>query len=93
MMEIVESGVTSTASQELLREYFAERAAGFPAEQGSYSTTFPQAEQFVPPAGVFVIGVANSPGETGDGALLGCGGIRRIQRADTGLVRFEVKHL
>lgn len=93
MLQFVETSTTSTAAHQLLSEYFAERAAGFPAEQGSYSTNFPDAAQFVPPAGQFVLAVQNTPGEPGDGDLLGCGGIRRIQRADAGVVRFEIKHL
>lgn len=93
MLQFVETSTNSTAAHQLLTEYFAERAAGFPAEQGEYTTTFPSAEQFVPPAGQFVLAVQNTPGEVGDGELLGCGGIRRIQRADAGLVRFELKHL
>lgn len=93
MLQFVETGTNSTAAHQLLSEYFAERAAGFPAAQGEYTTTFPSAEQFVPPAGQFVLAVQNTPGEEGDGDLLGCGGIRRIQRADAGLVRFEVKHV
>lgn len=90
MLQFVETGVASAAAHQLLVEYFAERAAGFPAEQGQYTTTFPQPEQFVPPAGEFVLALENT---SGDGELVGCGGIRRIQRADARLVRFELKHL
>lgn len=93
MLQFVETGTNSTATHQLLSEYFAERAAGFPAAQGEYVTTFPSAEQFVPPAGQFLLAVLNEPGEAGDGELVGCGGIRRIQRADAALVRFEVKHV
>jgi GNAT superfamily N-acetyltransferase len=91
MLQFVETSVASAAAHQLLGEYFAERAAGFPAEQGQYTTTFPQEEQFVPPAGQFVLALESTPGEGGE--LVGCGGIRRIQRADAGLVRFELKHL
>lgn len=90
MLQFVETSVESADAHQLLGEYFAERAAGFPAEQGQYTTTFPQPEQFVPPAGQFVLAFENA---SGDGELVGCGGIRRIQRADAGLVRFELKHL
>lgn len=90
MLQFVETGVESDAAHELLGEYFAERAAGFPAEQGQYTTTFPQPEQFVPPAGQFVLALEHTPGGE---ELVGCGGVRRIQRADAGLVRFELKHL
>ena len=39
----------------LLTEYFAERAASFPASQGAYRTNVPRPAQFVPPAGVFLL--------------------------------------
>ncbi|HEY9424561.1 MAG TPA: GNAT family N-acetyltransferase [Microterricola sp.] len=91
MVHFVETSVESAAGHQLLGEYFAERAAGFPAEQGQYMTTFPQPEQFVPPAGQFVLALEGTPGD--DGEPVGCGGVRRIQRADAGLVRFELKHL
>lgn len=91
MLQFVEVPVSDAAAQELLSEYFAERAAGFPPEQGVYQPTFPLPEHFVRPAGQFLLAREGDPGD--DGELLGCGGIRRIQRADAGLVRFEVKHL
>ncbi|PPL19253.1 GNAT family N-acetyltransferase [Microterricola pindariensis] len=93
MIQFVETSVDSAEAQELLGEYFAERAVGFPPEQGVYRPTFPSAEQFAGQAGRFLLAREDAPGEAGDGALLGCGGVRRIQRADAGLVRFEVKHL
>ncbi|AMB58965.1 GNAT family N-acetyltransferase [Microterricola viridarii] len=92
MVQFVETDVTSAAAQELLGEYFAERAVGFPPEQGAYQPTFPLPEHFTAPAGQFLL-VVDAADEVGGGELLGCGGIRRIQRADAGLVRFEVKHL
>jgi ribosomal protein S18 acetylase RimI-like enzyme len=86
-MRFREVDVTSAEAIGLLDSYFAERAAGFPPEQGEYRPTYPTAQQFTPPAGVFLVV------EEG-GAVIGCGGVRRIQRRpDTYEVRFEVKHL
>lgn len=111
MVHWVETTVRSAAAQRLLAEYFAERAAGFPPEQGVYRATLPAPEQFVPPAGQFLLVVPGAPAKHGgpdesagaagaraaagadDAEAVGCGGIRRIQRAESGLVRFEVKHL
>ncbi len=100
MVFFVETAVGSPAAQQLLTEYFAERAEGFPPEQGVYQPTFPVPEHFSGAAGVFLLASSSEPGNadaTADATdradLLGCGGIRRIQRADAGLVRFEVKHL
>ena len=72
--------VTDARAHELLTEYFSYRAETFPTPSG-YVTTFPTAEQFEPPRGVFVL-VEES------GGALGCGGIRQ---RDAG--QFEVKHL
>jgi len=86
-MRFREVDVTSAEAIRLLDSYFAERAAGFPPEQGEYRPTYPMAQQFTPPAGVFL--VVEEGGE-----VIGCGGVRRIQRRpDTYEVRFEVKHL
>ena len=86
-MRFREVDVTSAEAIRLLDSYFAERAAGFPPEQGEYRPTYPMAQQFTPPAGVFLLV------EEG-GEVIGCGGVRRIQRRpDTYEVRFEVKHL
>ena len=54
-MRFREVDVTSAEALALLDEYFAERAAGFPAAQGAYRPTYPTAEQFTPPAGVFLV--------------------------------------
>lgn len=87
-MRFREVDVTGAEALALLEAYFAERAAGFPAEQGQYRPTYPTAEQFTPPAGVFLVV------EDEDGEVIGCGGVRRIQRRPETLeVRFEVKHL
>lgn len=87
-MRFREVDVTSAEALTLLDAYFAERAAGFPVEQGEYRPTYPTAEQFTPPAGVFLMV------EDDDDGVIGCGGVRRIQRRpETYEVRFEVKHL
>ena len=86
-MRFREVDVTGAEALALLDAYFAERAAGFPLEQGEYRPTYPSAEQFTPPAGLFLV-------VEDDGEVVGCGGVRRIQRRPyTNEVRFEVKHL
>jgi len=90
MLRYREAAVTDADAHALLDAYFAERAAGFPAEQGEYRPTWPDAAQFTPPAGVFLVVVDDERG----GELVGCGGVRRIQRRpDTYEIRFEIKHL
>jgi len=84
-----EAGVDEPAAHALLAEYFASRAASFPASMGEYRTVFPSPEQFVPPHGVFL--VIEGESLEGDDADVGCGGIRRLD--GDGPVRFEVKHL
>jgi ribosomal protein S18 acetylase RimI-like enzyme len=82
-----EVDVTSAEALGLLDSYFAERASGFPPEQGEYRPTYPTAAAFTPPDGVFLVV------EDG-GAVIGCGGVRRIEpRPETGEVRYEIKHL
>lgn len=71
-------------SHALLEEYFRMRAAVFPTGQ-TYRPVFPDAAVFAPPAGVFLVAVA-------DGRDVGCGGIRRIADGPAG-IRYEVKHL
>ncbi|MFC6357274.1 GNAT family N-acetyltransferase [Luethyella okanaganae] len=82
-----EATVTDATAQTLLGEYFAERAAGFPSAQGCYRTTQPVPEQFTRPAGAFLL-VTDDTGEA-----IGCGGVRRIQRSPSDVIRLEVKHL
>ena len=72
--------VTDPTAHALLAEYFAYREQTFPSAAG-YVTTFPAPEQFVEPAGVFLLVDV-------DGTSVGCGGIRSL-----GGGRFEVKHL
>lgn len=71
-------------SHDLLAEYFAMRAEGFPG--GGYRTTFPDPAAFVPPAGVFLVLFGD------DDTAIGCGGIRRIEPGAAG-TRYEIKHL
>jgi GNAT superfamily N-acetyltransferase len=100
--------VTGAEAHGMLTAYFAERAAGFPPEQGEYRPTFPTDAAFTPPDGVFLIvddGIVDDPtlaqesgagaaGSAGGPTTIGCGGIRRIAPdPDTGRVRYEVKHL
>ena len=82
------TSVTDAAAHSLLTAYFTERALSFPARQGRYSPAFPTAEQFVPPAGVFLL--LSEPQAEG---FVGCGGIRRLDEAPVGTVRYEIKHL
>jgi GNAT superfamily N-acetyltransferase len=98
MLRFREAAVTDASAHALLTAYFAERAEGFPSEQGVYRPTLPSPEQFVPPAGVFLIverDDVDTPGDTGPGlpTELGCGGVRRIPDSPDGSVRYEVKHL
>ncbi len=72
------------AAHELLTEYFAVRAEGFPG--AAYTTVFPTPAAFEPPAGVFLVVT------TDEGRDVGCGGIRRIADGPAG-PRYEVKHL
>jgi GNAT superfamily N-acetyltransferase len=81
-----ESLVTDARATDALTSYFEERARGFPAGPFAYLRSFPRAEQFVAPNGVFLMV------ET-DGRDIGCGGIRRIPGEDDSRSRFEVKHL
>src|SRR6478735_5576047 len=83
MPTISPAPVDSPDAHELLSEYFAMRVSTFPGH--TYTTVFPDASLFEPPAGVFVV-------VRDDGEAVGCGGIRRIDDGPLG-VRYEVKHL
>jgi GNAT superfamily N-acetyltransferase len=75
----------SSEVDDLLDHYLDERAATFPAAQGSYSRHRTPASEFIAPNGVFVVAEV-------DRVPAGCGGLRRI--ADDGDdIRFEVKHV
>ncbi len=87
MLRFRDASVTDPDAHRLIADYFAERAAGFPAEQGQYRPTWPDAAQFMPPAGVFLVI------DDEQGRAVGCGGVRRIPPAADGAVRYEVKHL
>jgi GNAT superfamily N-acetyltransferase len=87
MLRWKESPVDDPVAHELLAEYFDSRAAGFPAQQGHYRTTFPMPEDFIAPSGVFLVGFDEND------TALGCGGIRRLESAGTDAHRYEVKHL
>jgi GNAT superfamily N-acetyltransferase len=91
MVSVRQSSVTESAAHALLAEYFESRAVTFPHAMGSYHTAFPKPEQFVPPAGLFL--VVEDVDLAGEPADVGCGGIRNVTVADGGLVRFEIKHL
>lgn len=88
--------VTDARALTLLTQYFSDRRSSFPSAQGSYRTTLPAPEQFLPPNGVFLL-VGEDEGENHEGeharAFVGCGGIRRIDDSLAGAVRFEIKHL
>lgn len=82
---IRDSAVDTPVAQSLLTEYFHSRELGFAHQHATYTTTFPAAEAFVSPAGVFVIAYD-------DAHPVGCGGIRRLADGPAG-VRYELKHL
>lgn len=92
MVSFADVSVTDATAHRMLAEYFAERAATFPAAQGAYRTTFPDPGQFVAPNGVFLLAYD-------DDDEAGCGGIRELRvpltesEDDAPVVRYEVKHL
>ena len=92
MVSFADVSVTDATAHRMLAEYFAERAATFPAAQGAYRTTFPDPGQFVAPNGVFLLAYD-------DDDEAGCGGIRELRVPLTEsedaapVVRYEVKHL
>ena len=88
MPEFTAVSVTDAGSITLLTQYFSDRASTFP-HAGGYRTTFPTAEQFVPPRGQFLL--VSEEGHPR--SFVGCGGIRRIDDGADGAVRFEAKHL
>jgi GNAT superfamily N-acetyltransferase len=93
MVSFADVAVTDATAHRMLSEYFAERAASFPASQGAYRTNFPDPSQFVPPTGVFLLAYDE------DGAEAGCGGVRELKvplsdiEPEIPVVRYEVKHL
>lgn len=87
--EFREVSVTDARALSLLTQYFSDRASSFPPAQGSYRTTLPSPEQFLPPRGVFLLVGENDH----RGGYVGCGGVRRITDSPDGAVRYEIKHL
>ncbi|MBM7472027.1 GNAT family N-acetyltransferase [Subtercola frigoramans] len=108
-MHLREAAVTEPDSIRLLGDYFGSRELEFTEVGGVYTTRFPEAETFTPPAGVFLLVIDD------DNAAVGCGGIRllpqaaadnapgtageRARQLEAGTVteatpvRFEVKHV
>jgi len=70
-------------ARELIVEYFAERAAGFP---GDYRPVLPGPDAFREPDGVLLLI------EHSERGLIGCGAVRRIADGPAG-PRFEIKHV
>ncbi len=70
-------------ARDLIVEYFAERAAGFP---GEYRPVLPGPDAFTPPDGVLLLV------EHAERGLIGCGAVRRIADGPLG-PRVEVKHV
>jgi ribosomal protein S18 acetylase RimI-like enzyme len=87
MLRFRDVAVSDSDAHRLLGDYFAERAAGFPPEQGEYRPTWPDDAAFTPPSGVFVLVLDEQD------RAVGCGGVRRIPPSADGAERFEVKHL
>jgi ribosomal protein S18 acetylase RimI-like enzyme len=91
MPEFRDVSVTDAGALALLTQYFSDRRSSFPPAQGSYRTTMPSPEQFLPPHGVFLL-VSEDKAEQA-AVFVGCGGIRRLDDSPAGDVRFEIKHL
>lgn len=68
----------------VLVEYFTLRAAEFPG--GTYSPTYPTADAFRAPDGVFLLLEENAE-------IVGCGGIRRVSIPNGEQDVFEIKHV
>lgn len=86
MVSLRESPVDALEAHELLAEYFRAREVGFADLHVAYTTTFPEPDSFVAPAGVFLVV------DDDEGRPVGCGGIRLIADGPHG-TRYEVKHL
>ncbi|TAM67699.1 MAG: GNAT family N-acetyltransferase [Microbacteriaceae bacterium] len=91
MVRFTAVDVTDARAHALLTDYFADRARTFPVSQGTYRTSFPDPAAFTPPAGVFLLVMTGHAGSRE--AAIGCGGIRRIEAASPGAIRYEMKHL
>ena len=89
MLTFTSTRTDDPTAADLLAKYFADRSESFPDAHRGYTVKMPRPEDFVPPAGDFVV-------VTLDGEPCGCGGVRRIDDAiESGepLARFEVKHI
>ncbi|MDO8107526.1 GNAT family N-acetyltransferase [Isoptericola sp. b441] len=73
--------MTDPAAAELVAEYFAFRARGWPDATTRYRPTQPDAAAFAPPGGAFLL-------VRDEGGPAGCGGVRLLTPG-----RAEVKHL
>lgn len=62
MPEFTPVSVTDAGALTLLTQYFSDRESSFPSAEGTYRTTFPSPEQFLPPHGVFLLVSADPAG-------------------------------
>lgn len=85
-----ESTPDDPAARILLDQYFAMRAEQFERAARDYHRTWPDAAQFVPPRGVFLI--VEDENLAGEPADVGCGAVRMIDDGPSG-PRAELKHL
>ncbi|WP_203139266.1 GNAT family N-acetyltransferase [Microbacterium sp. JZ31] len=76
-------------AHELIVEYFAERASGFP---GEYRPVLPGPDAFRAPDGVLLLIEHTDPEGDATRGLIGCGAIRRIADGPLG-ARYEIKHV
>jgi GNAT superfamily N-acetyltransferase len=60
MPDFTPVSVTDAGALSLLTQYFSDRETSFPSAQGTYRTTFPSPEQFLPPNGIFLL-VSDEP--------------------------------
>ena len=93
MVHFLAVPVTDQRAQSLVRQYFADRSASFPASQGGYSVVMPEPVRFTPPNGVFLLLTDTDADIVDESDAFGCGGIRRLATVAGEPVRFEVKHL
>lgn len=89
MVTFREAMPTDPTAIELLDQYFAARAEGFPAGS-AYRRPVVDAAQFAPPGGVFLL--LEGENLAGEPADVGCGGIRTVPDGPLG-PRREVKHV
>jgi ribosomal protein S18 acetylase RimI-like enzyme len=87
MVSFREVSILDGAARALLTEYFDARALTFPPSQGTYRTTLPDPSDFTAPRGVFL--VVEGEDLAGDASDVGCGGIRRLDAAETDAVETD----